>query len=83
MAIAIIIPRLGWNMEEGVFAGWLKRDGDAVREGEPLFSLEGDKATQDVESIDAGILSIPADAPSVGAKVLVGSTIGYLVPHES
>jgi pyruvate dehydrogenase E2 component (dihydrolipoamide acetyltransferase) len=82
MAIAITIPRLGWNMEEGVFAGWLKRDGDAVREGEPLFSLEGDKATQDVESIDPGILRIPPEAPEVGARVRVGAIIGYLVESD-
>jgi pyruvate dehydrogenase E2 component (dihydrolipoamide acetyltransferase) len=79
MPIAITVPRLGWNMEEGVFAGWLKQDGDPVREGEPLFSLEGDKSTQDVESIDPGTLSIPADAPAVGDKVLVGAILGYLL----
>lgn len=79
MATQITIPRLGWNMDEGVFAGWLKRDGDAVREGEPLFSLEGDKATQDVESIDPGILRIPAGAPGVGDKVPVGAVIGFLL----
>ena len=84
MPIPITIPRLGWNMEEGVFAGWIKRDGEVVREGEPLFSLEGDKATQDVESIDPGILRIPATAPVTGAKVLVGAVIGYLLqPGEA
>ena len=31
MAIPITVPRLGWNMEEGTFGGWLKADGDAVR----------------------------------------------------
>ena len=35
MAIPITVPRLGWNMEEGAFAGWLKQDGDQVSEGEP------------------------------------------------
>lgn len=79
MAIAITIPRLGWNMEEGIFAGWLKQDGELVRAGDPLFSLEGDKATQDVESIDPGILRIPPTAPAIGAKVIVGAVIGYLV----
>ena len=79
MPIAITIPRLGWNMEEGVFAGWLKRDGEAVRMGEPLFSLEGDKATQDVESIDPGILTIPPTAPAVGDRLPVGAVIGYLL----
>ncbi len=50
MAIEITIPRLGWNMDEGIFVGWLKSDGDAVKPGEPLFSLEGDKATQEIEA---------------------------------
>ena len=27
MAIEIKIPRLGWSMDEGIFAGWLKHDG--------------------------------------------------------
>ena len=36
MPIAITVPRLGWTMDEGVFAGWLKADGDPVRAGESL-----------------------------------------------
>ena len=39
MAIPITIPRLGWNMEEGIFLGWLKADGEPVRAGEMLFRL--------------------------------------------
>ena len=54
---------LGWNMEEGHFVGWLKRDGEQIVPGEPLFSLEGDKATQDVESLEAGILRIAPTPP--------------------
>lgn len=84
MPIAITVPRLGWNMDEGIFAGWLKRDGETVREGEPLFSLEGDKATQDVESIDPGLLKIPPNAPAVGDRIAVGAVIGFLVqPGEA
>ena len=48
MAIPITVPRLGWNMEQGVFLGWLKADGAAVRAGEALFTLESDKATEDI-----------------------------------
>src|SRR5436190_1818012 len=44
MPIEIIIPRLGWSMEEGNFVNWLKKDGEVVKSGEPLFSLENDKA---------------------------------------
>ena len=56
MAFEVVIPRLGWSMEEGTFSGWLKKEGDFVRSGEALFSLEGEKAIQDIESLDEGIL---------------------------
>src|SRR5271155_6156448 len=79
MATPITIPRLGWNMEEGHFVACLKRDGEPVTAGEPLFSLEGDKATQDVESLETGILRISPDGPKDGEKVAVGTLIGYLV----
>jgi pyruvate dehydrogenase E2 component (dihydrolipoamide acetyltransferase) len=79
MAIEIVIPRLGWSMEEGTFSGWLKKQGDFVRAGEALFSLEGEKAIQDIESVDAGILRIPPNGPGVGSVVKVGSIVGYLV----
>jgi pyruvate dehydrogenase E2 component (dihydrolipoamide acetyltransferase) len=79
MAIPITIPRLGWNMEEGIFAGWLKRDGERVRAGEPLFRLESDKATEDVECLDEGVLHIPMDGPKEGDAIAVGVVIGYLL----
>jgi pyruvate dehydrogenase E2 component (dihydrolipoamide acetyltransferase) len=84
MAVEITIPRLGWNMEEGIFIGWLKRDGEGVVAGEPLFSLEGDKATQDVESLETGVVHILPDGPKDGDKVAVGAVIGYVVgAHEA
>lgn len=79
MAIEIILPRLGWSMEEGTFSGWLKENGEAVAAGEPLFSVESDKVTMDVESLDAGILYIPPDGPEMGAVVMVGQRLGYLL----
>lgn len=79
MAIPITIPRLGWNMEEGVFAGWLKADGEAVRPGDRLFALETDKATEEVEGLDAGVLRISADGPKPGDRLAVGTVIGHVV----
>src|SRR5688572_18485110 len=79
MAIPVTIPRLGWNMEEGVFGGWLKADGDIVRPGDALFRLESDKATEEIESLDTGILRIPADGPKEGDRLAVGTVIGHLV----
>jgi pyruvate dehydrogenase E2 component (dihydrolipoamide acetyltransferase) len=79
MASEIVLPRLGWNMEEGIFLGWLKRDGETVKAGEPLFSIEGDKAAQEIESLDGGVLRIAAGAPKVGDTVAVGAVLGHIV----
>jgi pyruvate dehydrogenase E2 component (dihydrolipoamide acetyltransferase) len=79
MPYEVIVPRLGWSMDEGAFAGWLKADGETVRAGEPLFVLEADKASQEVESLDAGVLRIPPDAPQAGDKVVVGQPLGWIV----
>ncbi len=79
MPTEITIPRLGWSMEEGVFSEWLKRAGELVSAGEMLFVLEGDKATHEVESFDAGVLCIPRDAPRPGDTVKVGQVIGFLL----
>src|SRR6185503_18075346 len=79
MPIEIIVPRLGWSMEEGAFVAWLKKDGEFVHAGEALFSIEGDKAVQEIESIDSGILRIAATCPKPGDAVRVGDVLGHLV----
>lgn len=82
MPIEITIPRLGWSMDEGNFVGWLKKEGELVKNGEPLFTLESEKAAQDVEATDSGVLRIPKDAPQPGAVVKVGQLIGYLLAEN-
>ena len=79
MAQEIIIPRLGWSMEEGTFVAWLKSEGDFVKRGDALFELEGEKATQEIEAVDEGVLRIPITGPKPGSVHKVGAIIGYLV----
>ncbi len=79
MASEVRLPRLGWSMEEGKFVGWLKADGDRVSAGDPLFELEGEKALQEVESLDAGVLRICPNGPKEGDVVQVGALLAYLV----
>ncbi len=79
MPFEVVLPRLGWNMETGRLGEWLKRDGERVEAGELLFTVEGDKATQEVEALDSGILRIPPDAPPPGKEVPVGTVLGYLL----
>lgn len=83
MAFEILVPRFGWNMEEGKFLGWLKNDGDEVKAGDALFSLETDKATEEVESFDDGVLHILPGGPDPGVTVSVGLRVAYiLTPGE-
>lgn len=56
MAVIIEMPKLSDTMEEGGVSSWLKKEGDAVAEGEPLVEIETDKATMEFESPEAGIL---------------------------
>lgn len=79
MPSEITVPPLGWSMEEAVFTEWLKHDGDYVSAGDMLFVIEGDKAAQEIESFDAGVLRLGPDAPKPGDTVKVGQTIGYLL----
>ena len=79
MAFEITIPRLGWSMEEGTFVGWQKKDGDVIRRGDILFELEGEKALQEIEALDEGILRIPPTGPASGSVLKVGAVIGFLV----
>ncbi len=79
MAIEIVMPKLGWTMEEGVLAEWIKHDGDPVEPGEIIFTVESDKALQEVEAFDSGILRIPANSPPVGSTIPVGGLLAYLI----
>lgn len=66
-------------MEEGILVRWLKQPGEPVAAGELLFELEGEKALQEIASLDAGILHLPDDAPALGSTVPVGALLGYLL----
>ena len=56
MASEVKLPRLGQGMESGTIVRWLKAEGDAVAKGEPLYELDTDKVTQEVEADVAGVL---------------------------
>ncbi|MDQ3248836.1 MAG: 2-oxo acid dehydrogenase subunit E2, partial [Chloroflexota bacterium] len=63
---------------------WLKQDGETVRSGDLIFTVESDKATQEVEVFDNGILRIPPDAPQPGAVITVGTRLAYVLqPGEA
>ncbi len=79
MAVEIVMPRLGWTMEEGTLVEWIKQDGDTVEPGDILFVVESDKALNEVEAFDAGIFRIPPDSDVVGKLLPVGALLAYIV----
>jgi pyruvate dehydrogenase E2 component (dihydrolipoyllysine-residue acetyltransferase) len=56
VASEVKLPRLGQGMESGTIVKWLKNEGDRVEKGEPLYELDTDKVTQEVEAEASGVL---------------------------
>ncbi len=56
MPIEILMPALSPTMKEGNLAKWVKKEGDKIKAGEVIAEIETDKATMEVEAVDAGIL---------------------------
>jgi pyruvate dehydrogenase E2 component (dihydrolipoamide acetyltransferase) len=75
MPSEVKLPRLGQGMEAGTITKWLKSEGDTVEKGEPLFEIDTDKVTQEVESDFAGVL-LKITLPEGEAPV--GQTIAYI-----
>ncbi|WP_130861164.1 2-oxo acid dehydrogenase subunit E2 [Bacilliculturomica massiliensis] len=56
MAEIIVMPKLGFNMSEGKLVNWYKKEGESVRKGENLFSVETDKTNMDIEATGDGVV---------------------------
>ena len=75
MAVTLRIPKAAVSMREGTLVAWLVPDGATVSEGHPLYTLELEKSTMDVESPAAGIIKQIAAA---GVTYKVGDVIGEI-----
>ena len=74
MATEVKLPRLGQGMESGTIVKWLKSEGDKVEKGDPLYELDTDKVTQEVEAEASGVLlkiAISAGEVEVGKTIAV------------
>jgi len=75
MSTEIKIPTLGESIASGLLSKWHKKDGDAVKAGDLLITLETDKVAQDIVADVAGILRIKAPE---GEDVPVGAVVGSI-----
>jgi pyruvate dehydrogenase E2 component (dihydrolipoamide acetyltransferase) len=76
MPFVIQMPKLGHTMTEGTVLKWHKHEGDAVREGEAILTVETDKAEVEVESPTAGMLA--RRIADEGEVVAVGGPLGEI-----
>ena len=78
MAETITMPKLGFDMREGVLVRWVKSEGEEIKKGDVLAEIETDKATVEVESSASGVvrklLASQGDAVPVGAAIAVVGT---------
>jgi pyruvate dehydrogenase E2 component (dihydrolipoamide acetyltransferase) len=82
MATDVTMPQLGLTMKEGLIMEWKKHEGDAVKRGDLLFSVENDKAVLDVDAQADGVLARIL-VPEM-SSALVGAVIAVIAaPGES
>ena len=75
MSTEVKLPRLGQGMESGTIVRWLKAEGDPVKQRDPLYELDTDKVTQEVEAeVDGVLLRIVV----AEGEVEVGKTIAVI-----
>jgi pyruvate/2-oxoglutarate dehydrogenase complex dihydrolipoamide acyltransferase (E2) component len=58
MKVEVLLPQLGFGMTEGRIDAWMMKEGDKVVEGQPIYTIENDKALQEVEAPATGTLHI-------------------------
>lgn len=76
MAVEIIMPKLGVDMQEGEIIEWKKQEGDVVNEGDILLEIMSDKTNMELEAEDSGVLIKIVHGN--GDVVPVTEVIGYL-----
>ena len=76
MRVDVTMPSLGYDMEEGKIAAWLKAVGDTVQRGEAIAEIETDKTKVEMEAMSAG--TIAELVHEEGATVAVGDVIAIL-----
>lgn len=72
----IVLPNVGFGMEEGQVIAWLKAPGDPVRKGEAVAEVEGDKTNVELEALADGVLAEILVQP--GTTVPVGTVLGRI-----
>ena len=80
MAEIVQMPKLGFDMKEGVLVRWVKTEGESVQKGDVLAEIETDKATVEVESSFSG--NLYKQLVDVDAIVPIGDPIAVIADPD-
>jgi len=76
MSTQVLVPKIGFSMNEGTLTEWLVEDGASVTEGQPLYALESEKSVQEIPAPASGVVKIVA---KTGEVYEVGTVLAEIV----
>ena len=76
MATEIILPKVDMDMATGRISRWMVAEGAMVKQGDPVFEMETDKAAMEVEAPASGMLGNVL--AKVGADIPVGQVVAWI-----
>ena len=74
--VAVLMPQAGQSMEEGTILSWKVKEGDTISVGQVIMEIETDKATMEVEAVDAG--RVAKIVAAEGDVVKIKEPVAYL-----
>ncbi len=76
MSTDVLLPKIGFAMNEAVLSQWLIADGGRVEAGQPLYSIESEKSVEEIEAPASGTLKVMA---AVGKTYPIGAVLARIV----
>ncbi|HVF72744.1 MAG TPA: 2-oxoglutarate dehydrogenase complex dihydrolipoyllysine-residue succinyltransferase [Chthoniobacterales bacterium] len=75
MSLEVKVPAVGESISSGVVSVWHKKSGEQVSAGEPLFTLETDKVSTEINAEKDGVLKTLV---AEGAEVKIGDVVATI-----
>ena len=76
MATSVVMPQMGYDMQEGTLVRWLKQEGEEIARGEAIAEIETDKAVIEMEAYATGVVLKTVVAE--GSTVPVGEVVAFI-----
>jgi pyruvate/2-oxoglutarate dehydrogenase complex dihydrolipoamide acyltransferase (E2) component len=71
--VQVVLPKIGMTMEEATVVRFCRQPGEAFRRGDPLYEIETDKISQEVEALADGVMV--AHAVPEGSDIRIGDLV--------